>query len=217
MLTIIGIHIETQGLNQSSFNDSCVLLTFSHSSNLDGFLICATCPIRHIAFAKKELFIIPFFSWISLALGGVPVDRQNRERAVKALQRSAMLADDKKICFVIAPEGTRSQSGQLLPFKKGAFHLWEQLQVPIVPVVFFGAFDLWPVGSYISNTGKVVVRYLKPIQPNEAADREEMLILLRRRMLESLADTPDDSCFKLSLERRIVSYVTTFVIPPVYR
>lgn len=69
----------------------------------------------------QELFVVPFFSWISLAFGGVPVDRNNRERAVNALQRASMAAKNNQICIVIAPEGTRSTTGQLLPFKKGVY------------------------------------------------------------------------------------------------
>ena len=114
-----GIDVEVQGLQRSYFKDNCVLMTFTHASNLDGFLVSGTCPIRQLAFGKKDLFIVPFFSWISLAFGGVPVDRNNRDRAVKALKRSTDAAKNEKLCIAIAPEGTRSLSGQLLPFKKG--------------------------------------------------------------------------------------------------
>lgn len=125
MLELSGVSVEIiNGPDKSqkqmkSFSESCSLLTFSHSSNLDGFLVSATCPIRHFALAKKELFMVPFFSWISLAFGGVPVDRGNRERAVSALHRASAAAKNNQICIVIAPEGMRSTSGQLLPFKKG--------------------------------------------------------------------------------------------------
>jgi 1-acyl-sn-glycerol-3-phosphate acyltransferase len=120
---------------------SCSMLTFSHASNIDGFLICKTCPIRHYALAKKELFVTPLFSWISLAVGGVPIDRNHRERAINALKRStqAVLSSGaagsktsgrpNQACIVIAPEGTRSTTGQLLAFKKGPFYMWEQLKV----------------------------------------------------------------------------------------
>ena len=73
--------------------------------------------------AKKELFMVPFFSWISLAFGGVPVDRSNRERAVNALQRASSSAKNNQICIVIAPEGMRSTTGQLQPFKKGTYFI----------------------------------------------------------------------------------------------
>ena len=125
MLELSGISVEViNGPDKSqkqkkNFSESCSLLTFSHSSNLDGFLVSATCPIRHFALAKKELFMVPFFSWISLAFGGVPVDRGNRDRAVNALQRASSAAKNNQICIVIAPEGMRSTSGQLQPFKKG--------------------------------------------------------------------------------------------------
>jgi 1-acyl-sn-glycerol-3-phosphate acyltransferase len=127
MLELSGISVEIiDGPDKSqkqrkNFSESCSLLTFSHSSNLDGFLVSATCPIRHFALAKKELFMVPFFSWISLAFGGVPVDRSNRERAVCALHRASSAAKNNQICIVIAPEGMRSTTGQLLPFKKGTY------------------------------------------------------------------------------------------------
>jgi hypothetical protein len=70
--------------------------------------------------------------------------------------------------------------------------MWEELQAPIVPVVFYGTYDLYPVGSWVNNTGHVYVRYLDPILPSEAQSRDEMLRLLRRRMLAALADCPED-------------------------
>mmetsp|Transcript_31905 Transcript_31905/g.30418 ORF Transcript_31905/g.30418 Transcript_31905/m.30418 type:complete len:375 (-) Transcript_31905:68-1192(-) len=191
MLELSGISVEIiKHENEKSFNESfsesCSLLTFSHSSNLDGFLVSATCPIRHFALAKKELFMVPFFSWISLAFGGVPVDRGNRDRAVNALKRASMAAKNSQICIVIAPEGTRSSTGQLLPFKKGTFHMWEQLNAPIIPLIFYGAYELYPVNNWVNNTGKVYVRYLDPIGPHEAQSRDEMLRLVRRRMLSKI-------------------------------
>ena len=119
MLSVAGITVMVEGLKFKTFEESCVLLTFSHASNLDGYFVSSTCPVRHYALAKKELFLVPFFSWIAFAMGGVPVDRENRDRAINALKRSAEAAMNDNVCIVIAPEGTRSKTGQLLPFKKG--------------------------------------------------------------------------------------------------
>lgn len=170
----------------------CSILAFTHSSNLDGFLISATCPVKHFALAKKELFMVPFFSWISLAIGGVPVDRNNRERAIGALQRSVDAVKDSRACLVVAPEGTRSTTGHLFGFKKGTFHMWEQMKVPIIPLVFVGAFDLYPKGNWVNDTGNVIIRYLPPIKPEEATSRDQMSRLLRRRILDSLCETSSD-------------------------
>ena len=87
LLILSGVEVVIEGVDRESFKQPCALLTFSHASNLDGFLVSLTCPIRHYAFAKKELFYVPFFSWISIAIGGVPVDRDNRDRAVGTLKR----------------------------------------------------------------------------------------------------------------------------------
>ena len=85
-----------------------------------------------------------------IAFGGVPINRHDRRNAVAALD-STMNSARSFDTITVAPEGTRSKSGQLLPFKKGPFDLWEQMQVPIVPLVIFGAFDLFPPG-FVSNT-----------------------------------------------------------------
>lgn len=180
ILILSGVEVHIEGLHRDSFCQSCALLTFSHASNIDGFLVSLTCPIRHYAFAKKELFYVPFFSWISIAIGGVPVDRDNRDRAVGTLKRISDAAKNSNMCLVIAPEGTRSLTGQLLPFKKGVSHMWEELKAPIIPVVLSGAWDLYPVGSWVNQCGHVTVRYLKPILPTDIKTREDMLRLVRK-------------------------------------
>ena len=128
MLTAAGVSVNVIGLDdnfnkQLRHSNSVSILTFAHNSNFDGFLVSFSCPFAHFALAKKELFIIPYFSWLSFAIGGVPVDRQNRQRAVSTLNRSIQGAKNNKVCLVIAPEGTRSTTGLLLPFKKGILHL----------------------------------------------------------------------------------------------
>ncbi len=90
----------------------------------------------------------------------------------------------------------------------GTFHMWEQLQgVPIIPLIFFGSFDIYPVGSWINTPGKVVVRYLKPVLPTEATSRDEMMRLVRRRMLQSLADCPPQIGASISWMERVQSVI----------
>jgi len=217
ILTVLGIKVEVRGdtynCNKGNIfaESGCHLLTFTHASNLDGFIVSATVPINHIALAKKELFLIPFFSWIALAFGGTPVDRENRDRAIAALKTAtdAATKDDNglKTAIVIAPEGTRSTSGQLLDFKKGAFHIWDEIRCPIVPFVTIGAFDLYPPGSMFNRPGKVYATYLPAIKPSDASSREDMMRLVRRRVLEHLAQpSPDDLCSDITTSERITSW-----------
>ena len=77
--------------------------------------------------------------------------------------------------------------------------------MPIVPVIFYGAYELYPVGSWVNNTGKVYVRYLDPILPSEAKDRDGMMRLARRRMLEAFLDTPGPIGLDLDWSIRLFS------------
>jgi 1-acyl-sn-glycerol-3-phosphate acyltransferase len=219
MLTSAGVVTETIGLDQIVLSNSGIhhdntqepvsLLTFAHNSNFDGFIVSLTCPWNHYALAKKELFIIPFFSWLSFAIGGVPVDRQNRERAVAALSRSTRAAQtDTRVCLVIAPEGKRSTTGQLLSFKKGAFHMWEQLHSPVIPFISFGGYDLFPVGDWVNRSGRIIIQYLSIIQPSEATSRDHMMRLLRRRMLHAFMTTPTRAGDPLTW----LEYLNTYIV-----
>jgi hypothetical protein len=120
----------------------------------------------------------------------VPVDRENRDRAIASLDRASRNAASSKACIVMAPEGTRSKHGNLQEFKKGMFYMQEELNAPIVPFVIHGGFDLYPVGSWVNQCGRVAVQYLKPITSSDANNKMEMRRLCRRRILEALADTP---------------------------
>lgn len=121
----------------------------------------------------------------------MPVNRSDRDQAVQAISNAASSAGVGD-CVAISPEGTRSKSGHILPFKKGPFYLWESLKTPVIPVVMYGAFDIYPPGNQIPNLGKVVCRFLPPIAANEAKSRSEMSNLLRRKMLEAWRDGPAD-------------------------
>lgn len=150
ILKCSGIHVEIEGLKKESFGKECALACFSHSSSMDAFLLTASIPVTALTVVrtlspftplnarshflllslflvhpilslqcKSELFLIPYFSWHISAFGGVPVNRGNRDQAVKSMEAAAFAAKLGE-CMAISPEGTRSKSGQLLPFKKGA-------------------------------------------------------------------------------------------------
>ncbi len=67
----------------------------------------------------------------------------------------------------------------LLSFVLGTFYMWEELKSPIVPLLIFGAYDLYPVGSWVNRTGIVTVRYLPPLLAEEGLSRDDMLIKVR--------------------------------------
>ncbi len=123
---------------------------------------------------------------------------QSLNAAVSKAQRGDLIS--------IAPEGTRSTTGQVLPFKKGPFHVFEDLKTaPIIPVVIMGAYDLYPPGRLINIPGRVYIKYLPPIMPSEASDKDKMSRLVRRRILTALLDTPPDTGKELGAVRRLLN------------
>ena len=114
-----------------------------------------------VAVAKKELEktpIGPFFK----AAGVIFIDRKNKEKAIAAM-KPAVDTLKSGTSVAIAPEGTRSHDYNLGSFKKGAFHLAMQAEVPVVPLVIKNAHDIMARGSAMIQPGQVEVVILPPI------------------------------------------------------
>ncbi|MCA0133543.1 HAD-IB family hydrolase [Winogradskyella alexanderae] len=134
---------------------------FNHQSAADFFIVMKL--IRHdfTGVAKKELERTPIGP-IFKALGAIYVDRANREKAIEAM-KPAVEALKNGISVAIAPEGTRSGSKALGPFKKGAFHLAMQAGVPIIPIVIKNAYMAMPKGSSMFRPTHIEVVVLDPV------------------------------------------------------
>ena len=91
---------------------------------------------------------------------------------------------------MIAPEGTRSPTPRLLPFKKGAFHLAMQAGVPMVPVVIRNAGEIMPAHSMILTPGTVQVRVLAPVPTDDwtADNLDEQVALVEKLYADALDD-----------------------------
>jgi len=134
---------------------------FNHQSAADFFIVMKL--IRHdfTGIAKKELERTPFGPLFS-ALGAIYVDRANKEKAIEAMQ-PAVEALKNGVSVAIAPEGTRSGSKALGPFKKGAFHLAMQAGVPIIPIVIKNAYMAMPKGTSMFKPTHIEVVVLDPV------------------------------------------------------
>jgi len=188
-LLLAGIRVRVEG-KENLDGHQAFLCMYSHVSNLDPFFLMAHSPISFKFVGKKAVFLVPIFGWAARAYGHVPIDRGNREKAVASLDHAQNKAKKWGRSIAIAPEGTRSKTGELQDFKKGAFHVAEHLQLPIAPVVFFGAWDLWPPGQFFALPGTAVVRFLPPVLFEPGQSREEVALRVRNTMLESLKDKP---------------------------
>jgi 1-acyl-sn-glycerol-3-phosphate acyltransferase len=138
---------------------------------------------------KEELFRVPIFGKALEAGGFISIDRSNRTAAVRSLDRArALLASGTHVW--IAPEGTRSRTGRLLPFKKGAFYLAFEAGLPILVVTLSGTRDALAAKGLRSRPGvDVRVTIHAKIDPRPYAARgkrgRDALLEEVRRVMES--------------------------------
>jgi 1-acyl-sn-glycerol-3-phosphate acyltransferase len=120
---------------------------------------------------KKELFRVPVFGGAMAAAGFIKIDRTDRHRAIRSLDAAReLLASGTHVW--IAPEGTRSRSGHLLPFKKGAFYLAFEAGLPILPVTLKGTRDVLAAKGVVSHAGaRVRVTIHEKIDPKPFTER----------------------------------------------
>ncbi len=122
---------------------------------------------------KTELFKIPIFGKAMAAAGFIDIDRSNRQRAIESLAVARRKLNEG-VHVWIAPEGTRSKTGRLLPFKKGGFQLALDTMQPILPVTLDGTRDVLPAKGARSIEGAhVKVTIHAPIDPRAYAETDD--------------------------------------------
>ena len=140
---------------------------------------------------KAELRKLPVLVRAFDLAGFVPLERGNRDQSLPAIERAADALRDGN-SFLIFPEGTRSRTGELLPFKKGGFIMAIKAQAPIVPVAILGARDAMRKGSLVIRPVVVTVRFGEPVETAGLSldDRDRVVAEVRRRVEALLAQRP---------------------------
>jgi 1-acyl-sn-glycerol-3-phosphate acyltransferase len=188
--TLAGIKTRVAGRNNIPANQAVVFCA-NHQSNVDPpILFNALHPRLHILF-KAELKKLPLLGKAFQVGGFVPIERASRERSMVAIEQAAQSLRDGN-SFLTFPEGTRSRTGALLPFKRGPFLMALKAQVPIVPVAVQGGTASMRKGSRLVRPSTVSVRIGVPIDTKglTISDREELANRVRSRIEELLALGP---------------------------
>lgn len=140
------------------------ILVANHVSWFDIFAIAARLPVDYHFVAKKELEKIPVFGLAWRVAGHISIDRTNRESAARSLRQAGEQMREQKSVVVIFAEGTRSRTGRLLPFKKGAFVLAAETGIPIIPTIVTGSYDIMRPDTFIVRPATIHVYFEPPVE-----------------------------------------------------
>lgn len=164
-LFLSGVSLRIEG-GEHIQRDRAAVYAVNHTSNVEPpILFEALHPIfpRLRVLYKAELRKLPILVRAWDLAGFVPLERGNPEQSLPAIDQAAE-ALRTGASFLIFPEGTRSRTGALLPFKKGGFIMAIKGQAPVVPVAILGARDAMRKGSYVIQPVTVRVRFGPPVE-----------------------------------------------------
>lgn len=183
MVRAAGIRVTVVGRDRLAPGAGYVFM-LHHASVLDHFVLAATVPDYLVALEKESNFRVPVYGWITRWWGNIPVVREDREKALAAID----LAKAKiraGISVGIAPEGTRQVGGVLAPFKKGGFHLARETGAPIVAVALVGMTDRNPDKKFRLVGGPITVEFHSPIPSGEGEGTLDVLVERVRERLRA--------------------------------
>jgi len=183
---VAGARVKTVGLDQIDRAGTYIFMA-NHVSNLDPPILCPLIPGRTTILAKKVIWRIPILAQALNMAEIVPVERENRESAIRSIRRAGEVMQHH-INLTLYPEGTRSRDGRLLPFKKGPFHLAAETGFPIVPVTILGTLEMMPKGSMIVRGGTATLIFHPPVDPAKYASREELMEAVRTSIASALPE-----------------------------
>ena len=158
-----------------------VIFMSNHESNLDPPVLISAIPIPAVFLAKKEVMWMAPVGWAAMMAGTIFIDRSNRERAISSLHRAAAQIRGGK-SVVLFPEGTRTRTGKLGPFKKGGFVMAAEAGVQIVPLATVGGHRMLPPGSVRIRPGRYVIAFGAPVDPKAFPTRDALIAEVRARV-----------------------------------
>jgi 1-acyl-sn-glycerol-3-phosphate acyltransferase len=175
-LTVIG--------QENVPKDKPVVFVANHASHLDIGCLCAALPVNLHFIGKKELMYFPIVGWYMFLAGHIFIDRKSRVKAASSLKQAALKIREGK-SVVMYPEGTRSETGEIGVFKKGAFHLAKEAGVQVVPVSIKGTEKVWPKSPNKITPGNVTVKIGKPIDSSDFSKEQlnDFVVVARTAVL----------------------------------
>ncbi len=178
LLRIAGVRVEIEAAHNIDSTKPQVVVA-NHTSWFDPLVLAGFCPGRYVFVAKKEVARVPFLGMAVGACGHIYIDRGDRDLALESLRIARQRLEDDGPSIIMFPEGTRSATGDLQRFKKGAFVLAIQAGAEVVPTAVIGSRAVMKKSGFLVRPGVIRLRFGTPIpvdsydfeQRDELADR----------------------------------------------
>jgi 1-acyl-sn-glycerol-3-phosphate acyltransferase len=158
----------------------------NHVSNLDPPIMLPFLPFRTSFFIKRSLLRIPVVGYGMRLAGFIPVDRDGRLDSARESVQAANKVLASGVNISTFPEGTRSRTGKLLPFKKGPFYLAMESAAPVIPISIWGSEHMMTKGSLRIKPGTAHLTFHPPVYPQQFATREQLAEAVRAAITSSL-------------------------------
>jgi 1-acyl-sn-glycerol-3-phosphate acyltransferase len=176
-MSIVGIKFKMAGRENLPQGRAAVFCA-NHQSNVDPPVIFRAVHPRLRVLYKHEIDQIPLLARAFRMAGFIPIDRRNRESAMRSIEAGASSLRGGH-SFLIFPEGTRSKTREMLPFKKGGFRMAIKAGAPIVPVAISGGRAAMVHGSFIIRPVTLTIRVGRPVETGDV-DVEARDVLIER-------------------------------------
>jgi 1-acyl-sn-glycerol-3-phosphate acyltransferase len=171
------------------------LIASNHASFFDILAIAGYLPVPVRFITKKELYRIPFFGQVLRAAGHVRIDRQHAKEAFQAYEQAAAMVRERKLHILVFPEGTRTRTGELQPFKKGPFVLAVSCGAKVVPCYVGGTFGILPKGSIRIRPHPIVLAVGDPISAQGLTYENRDLLASRAEQVVAALKQRVDAAF----------------------
>jgi len=151
ILKTSGVRVRVEGLE--NIPGDTAIFCVNHASAMDIPILFVYLPGQFRFLAKRSLFHLPFLGWHLRRSGHIPVDRGRPREAAKGFDQAAKRIQEGS-SVVMFPEGTRSRSCEMLPFKGGGFYLAILSGVPVIPITLNGTRDILKPDTYHFRSGE---------------------------------------------------------------
>ena len=192
ILRSFGIKLDVEGVEHIPTDKPCLIL-YNHQSAFDILAFSAVVPVGWKAVMKRELLYVPFIGIVAKLSGHYFVNRDGSLNDTKKVRDIVKGLKTGKDAVIIAPEGTRSEDGTLLPFKKGVFMIASVSGVPVIPMIIWGGKDIRPKNKLdidLDKNRKITIRILPQIDPNKypggREGREQLEKVVRQQMEDEI-------------------------------